>query len=228
MIDRRYFAALAIAVFTLSVLVRPVQAQQQRVSVPASVLEQYVGEYVYPEGTTLKVTLSGDTLFREDPGRRVPMIPLSETMFRLGGSLTVEFVTHKSYGTTLILGNGTNMEFRLPRKGSRPVPAPTPKAVHVPRSVLERYVGEYEYIRGQMNRTDLRVFIHLREGVLTQKLDTNDERVLIPLSETRFNVSGTALVTEFVIDDAGVTQVMGSGGRVMLARLKPKTEKEIK
>jgi hypothetical protein len=222
MIDHRFFAALAMAVCTITGVVRPVQGQQQPVRVPTSVLQQYVGEYVYPEGTTLKVTLSGDTLFREDPGRRVAMVPLSENVFRLGGSLTAEFVTDKRYGVTMILGNGANMEFRLPRKGSRPVPAPTPKAVHVPRSVLERYVGEYEYIRGQMNRTDLRVFIHLREDVLTQKLDTNDERVLIPLSETRFNVSGTALVTEFVIDDAGVTQVMGSAGREMLARLKSK------
>ena len=141
------------------------------------------------------------------------MVPLSESVFRLGGSLTAEFVSEKTYGTTMILGNGANMEFRLPRKGSRPVPAPKPKEVDVPTSVLQRYVGEYEYIRGQMERTDLRVFIRLRGHALTQQLDNNEERHLIPLSETRFNVSGTLLVTEFVVDDAGVTQVMGSGGR---------------
>ena len=222
MIDRRHYAALAMAIFAVGVLGRPLHAQQQRVRVPTPVLQQYVGEYVYPEGTTLKVTLSGDTLFREDPGRRIPMVPLSEAVFRLGGSLTAEFVFHKSYGTTMILGNGANMEFRLPRKGSRPVPPPAPKEVDVPTSVLQQYVGEYEYIRGQMERTDLRVFIRLRGHALTQQLDNNEERHLIPLSETRFNVSGTALVTEFVIDDAGVTQVMGSGGREMLARLKRK------
>ena len=215
-------ASLAFVV-ALSVVARPIAAQQQQpVRVPRAVLEKYVGEYVYPEGNTLRITLSGDTLFREDPARRVVMVPLSETEFSLGGKLTMEFVTGDAGAVTIILGNGANMEFRLPRKGTRPVAAPKPKAVHVPRSVLQRYVGEYEYIPGQMNRTDLRVYIFLREDVLTQKLDNNDERVLIPLSETRFNVSGTALVTEFVIDDAGVTQIMGSGGREMLARLKPK------
>lgn len=215
-------AALACLV-VLTIAARPIAAQQQQaVHVPRSVLQNYVGEYVYPEGNTLRITLNGDTLFREDPGRRVAMTPLSETVFRLGGSLTMEFVSDATRAVTIILGNGANMEFRLPRKGTRPILPSKPKAVHVPKSVLQRYVGEYEYVAGQMNRTDLRVWIHLREDALTQKLDSNDERVLIPLSETRFNVSGTSLVVEFVIDDAGVTQVMGSGGREMLARLKPK------
>ena len=219
--NRRY-AGIAAVVIALLITAGPIRAQPARVSVPKPVLEQYVGEYVYPEGNTLMISLSGDTLFRVDGSRRIPMVPLSETVFRLGPGLTMEFVTDKAYGTTIILGNGANMEFRLPRKGTRPVPAPRPKAVHVPRSVLQRYVGEYEYIPGQMNRTDLRVFIKLVGDGLTQTLDTNAPVALIPLSETRFSVSGTALVTEFVIDDAGVTQVMGSGDRVMLARLKPK------
>ena len=133
--------------------------------------------------------------------------------------MTMEFVSDEKRAVTIILGNGANMEFRLPRKGTRPILPPTPNAVPVPKSVLQRYVGEYEYTPGQMNRTDLRVWIQLREDVLTQKLDTNDEKVLIPLSETRFAVSGTALVVEFVVDDAGVTQVMGSGGRKMVARM---------
>lgn len=223
MINRQYALGMAFGVLALTIAVQPMEAQQGRVHVPRSVLEQYVGEYVYPEGNnTLRISLNGDTLFREDGARRVALVPASQTVFRLGPRLTMEFVTDQTRGTTIILGNGANMEFRLPRKGTRPVLPPTPKAVHVPKSVLQRYVGEYEYIRGQMDRTDLRVFIHLREDVLTQKLDTNDERVLIPLSQTRFSVSGTSLVTEFVIDDAGVTQVMGSGGREMLARLKPK------
>ena len=214
-------AALA-CVVALTIVARPVAAQQQPVRVPTSVLEKYVGEYVYPEGTTLRITLNGDTLFREGAGQRLVLVPLSETTFKLGPGFTMEFVTDDAGAFTIILSNGINTEFRLPRKGTRPVPAPRITGVHVPKSVLRRYVGEYEYIAGQMKRTDLRVWIHLREDVLTQKTNGIDERVLIPLSETRFNVSGTSLVTEFVIDDAGVTQVMGSGGREMLARLKPK------
>jgi hypothetical protein len=48
-----------------------------------------------------------------------------------------------------------------------------------------------------------------------------EEHVLTPISETRFRVGNTALVTEFVIDEAGVTQVMGTGFQQLLARLKP-------
>jgi hypothetical protein len=46
--------------------------------------------------------------------------------------------------------------------------------------------------------------------------------ILIPISETRFRVAGTSLMLEFVVDEAGVTQVLGSGGQQMLARLRPK------
>jgi hypothetical protein len=34
-------------------------------------------------------------------------------------------------------------------------------------------------------------------------------------------VGNTSLGTEFVVDEAGVTQVMGTGFQQMLARLKP-------
>lgn len=45
--------------------------------------------------------------------------------------------------------------------------------------------------------------------------------ILTPISETRFRVGNTSLVTEFVVDEAGVTQVMGSGFQQLLARLRP-------
>jgi hypothetical protein len=44
----------------------------------------------------------------------------------------------------------------------------------------------------------------------------------VPVSDTRFTVANTSLVTEFVVDDAGVTQVMGSGFQQLLARLTSK------
>jgi hypothetical protein len=50
----------------------------------------------------------------------------------------------------------------------------------------------------------------------------SDEVILTPISKTRFRVGTTLLVTEFVIDDAGVTQIMGSGFQQMLARLTSK------
>jgi hypothetical protein len=49
------------------------------------------------------------------------------------------------------------------------------------------------------------------------------ETVLTPLSDTQFRVAGTSLITEFVVDEAGVTQVLGSGFQQLLARLMTKS-----
>ena len=57
-------------------------------------------------------------------------------------------------------------------------------AVRVPRSVLERYVGDYV--------------------------------------DTRFKVGTTSAIVEFVVDEAGVMQVLGSGFQQSLARLTSK------
>jgi hypothetical protein len=92
--------------------------------------------------------------------------------------------------------------------------------VRVPRPVLERYVGTYDYLPGQMGRNDLTVVVRLEGDTLIRE-GTGPRAVLTPLSETRFRVGNTSLVTEFVVDEAGVTQVMGTGFQQLLARLRP-------
>ena len=219
MIDRRYVIRIGIAlgVLALTITVSPVEAQQQAaVRVPRTVLERYVGEYRYPDGGTLKVGLQGDTLVQEAPARRVAYTPISETLFMLGPVFTAEFVDEAG-GLTQILSDGAGVEYRLRRKGAPKVPPPAPAAaVHVPRSVLERYVGVYEYIPGQMQRTDLRIRVRLRGDTLIREMGA--EAVLTPVSETRFRVGNTSLMVEFVVDEAGVTQILGSGFQQMLAR----------
>src|SRR5262245_26726937 len=204
----------------LTIAILPIQAPQAPVRVPTSVLERYVGEWVYPDGERVSVRLQGDTLFREIPGQRIPLVPLSETLFRLGPVFTAEFVIDQKGGITQILTDGS-VEFRLTRKGSPPAALPaSPAAVSVPKSVLERYVGVYEYIPGQMKRTDLRVVVRLKGDTLIR--DMGMQQILTPLSETRFRVAGTSLIVEFVVDEAGVTQILGLGGQQMLARLQRK------
>lgn len=210
-------AAIALSVLTLSITVRPMEAQQAAtVHVPRPVLEGYVGDYLYPDGTTFKVRVEGDTLVQELPGRRVTYTPISETLFMLGPVFTAEFVSEGG-GMTQILSDGAGVEYRLRRKGAPPAPPrPADPAVRVPRAVLERYVGVYEFIPGQMQRTDLRIRIRLKGDTLVR--DMGQEAVLIPLSETLFRVGDTSLMVEFVVDDWGVTQVLGSGFQQMLAR----------
>jgi hypothetical protein len=218
MINRQ--RVIAACVLALAVAVQPTHAKQAPVRVPKAILERYVGEYVYPDGDVIWVRLRGDTLFREIPGQQVPFVPISDTLFRMGPVFTAEFVIDQAGGITQILTDGA-VEFRLRRKGS-PAAAlpPAAAAVRVPKSVLERYVGVYEYIPGQMTRTDLRIVVSLKGDTLIRDLGT--QQILTPISETRFRVGGTSLIVEFVVDEAGVTQVLGSGGQQMLARLKPK------
>lgn len=217
---RPTLVASAIALCIAS-LVAASQAGAQAIRVPRSVLEQYVGEYAYPEGNTISITLSGDTLFREIPGQRVALEPLSNTRFRMGGVFTAEFVLDDAGGATQLLSDGVDVEFRLNRRrtgGAAVVTSAAPAARRVPRAVLERYVGTYDYIPGQMGRTDLFVLVALRGDTLIRSMGGRNVSVLTPISETQFRVGNTSMLVEFVVDDAGVTQVMGSGFQQLLAR----------
>ena len=223
MINRQCDAGIAAGVLALAISVVPLEAQAP-VPVPRSVLERYVGEYDQ-NGSTVEITLNGDTLFREMPGQRVVLVPISETMFRMGPVFTAEFVIDQAGGVTQVLSDGIDIEYRLPRKGSRKASPPAPPAatVRVPRAVLERYVGTYEFIPGQMGRTDLRAVVRLEGDRLVRWM--GKEEVLTPVSETRFRVGSTRLMVEFVVDEAGVTQVMGSGFQQLLARLTSKADR---
>jgi hypothetical protein len=222
---KRQYVAVALAVLALAIAAGPVALigaeQQAPVRVPRAVLERYVGDYDQ-DGNTIKILLQGDTLIREVPGQRVILVPISDTLFRMGPVFTAEFVSDPAGGVTLVFSDGIDIEYRLPRKGSRaaPPPAQAGATVRVPRSVLERYVGTYEYIPGQMSRTDLRVVVRLEGDTLIREM--GKDVVLTPISETRFRVGNTRMMVEFVVDEAGVTQVMGSGFQQMLARLEKK------
>ena len=217
MINRRY-AAIAAAVLALAIAAAPAEAQTP-VRVPTSVLERYVGEYDQ-NGSTVKILVTGDTLVRETSGQRIAFVPISETLFRIGPVFTVEFVIDQAGGVTQVITDGVGMEFRLPRKGSpaAPPPAPPVATVRVPRPVLERYVGTYDCIPGPMHRYDL--VVERLEGDTLIREGAGPTAILTPISETRFRVGNTSLVTEFVVDEAGVTQVMGTGFQQLLARLR--------
>ena len=212
--------ALGILALTIAVGARTDAPQQAAVRVPRAVLEKYVGDYLYPDGAPFKLRLDGDTLVQEAPGRRHAYTPISETLFMLGPVFTAEFVMEGG-GLTQILSDGAGVEYRLRRKGDPPMPKPAPPTpVPVPRSVLERYVGVYEYIPGQMQRTDLRVVVRLEGDTLVRQMGA--EETLTPLSDTRFKVGSTSLMMEFVVDDWGVTAILGSGFQQMLTRLTSK------
>lgn len=194
--------------------------QQAPVRIPRAVLEKYAGDYVYPDGAPFTIALEGDTLVQVAQNRRLPYTPLSETLFMLGPVFTAEFIVEDG-ALTQVLSDGAAVEYRLRRKGAPKVqPRRAVAEVKVPQSVLERYVGVYEYIPGQMQRTDLRIRIRLKGDTLIREM--GPEAVLTPVSETKFRVGDTSLMVEFVVDDWGVTQILGTGFQQMLARLTSK------
>jgi hypothetical protein len=215
-------AGIAVSVLALLITARRGEAQYVMVRVPTSVLERYVGEYAYPGGNTVMVRLRGDTLFREIPGQQVPFVPLSETRFQLGPVFTAEFVIDDKGGVTQILSDGVAVEYRLVRKGSSAATqTAVAPAVRIPKSVLERYAGEYEFIPGQMGRTDLLVSVRLKGDTLLGAMSGVQEVVLTPISETRFRYGSTSIAWEFVSDQSnGVTLVMGTGSQQLKARRK--------
>ena len=218
-------AAVTASVFVVAIAAPRMEAQQQApVRVPAAVLERYVGEYVYPDGeSTWVVSRSGDTLFHLSSNQRFDYVPISETKFAVGTVVTAEFFIDEAGGVTQILSDGVGLAYRLRRKGSPPehpaaLAAALPPAVRVPKSVLRRYVGTYEYLPGQMSRTDLTVVIRL-EGDKLIREGAGPTVILTPISETRFMAGNDpSFVVEFVIDDAGVTQIMGLGYQQMVVR----------
>lgn len=204
------FARIAAGVLALAVAVHPVAAQNPTaVSVPRSVLERYVGEYVYPAGTILVMRLRGDTLIRDLNGKEDVYVPLSETRFRVGSSpFVAAFAIDQAGAVTQTLKAGDGPDLRLLRA----------EAGAVPTSVLERYVGDYQFM------PRLTVMVRLRGHLLTGQQAGGPEIALMPVSETRFTVGtgGTAMEVEFTTDkDGALTQVVRQGTYELRARRRP-------
>ena len=92
------------------------------VKVPAAILKKYVGVYDFEKDEafgirTLDVTLGGDQLFIDFNGKgKVPLMPLSETMFspRLLG--TYEFIVDDKGEVTHVLAHGVESTAKAVRR----------------------------------------------------------------------------------------------------------------
>jgi hypothetical protein len=214
-------ARAAVGVLALTIAIRPVQGQQPpqpqqpAVSVPRAVLERYVGEYLYPTGSLVLIRLRGDTLIREMNGQQDVYTPLSETRFKAGNTqLVADFVTDQAGVVTQILkpggGRGGLPEIRLARLS----------AGSVPKAVLERYVGDYQFL------PRLTIAVRVEGQILVGQLPGGPQTVLVPVSETRFTVGtgNNQMDVEFVTDKAGaVTKVVRQGAYELRATRKPKS-----
>src|SRR6476661_4463716 len=96
----------ALVVVALTVAGSTVKAQQP-VRVPTSVLQRYEGEWVYPDGNSVMIRLDGETLYRVIPNQKMPLVPMSQTLFRVGPNFTAEFILDEKGGATQILSSGS-------------------------------------------------------------------------------------------------------------------------
>jgi hypothetical protein len=85
----------------------------------------------------------------------------------------------------------------------QPMAAQKQTPVSVPKTVLEKYAGEY-----QLN-PQVTAVVRVKGDQLIREI-MGQQQVFIPISETRFKLGGGEV--EFVIDEAGgVTMVVGKG-----------------
>jgi len=85
----------------------------------------------------------------------------------------------------------------------QPMQAQKQAAVSVPKSVLEKYVGEYQLT------PQVTAVVRIKGDKLIREI-MGQEQVFTPISETRFKLGSGEV--EFVIDQAGgVTMVVGTG-----------------
>jgi hypothetical protein len=102
-------------------------AEEKSLKIAPGILARYVGAYEFADPNTfgiriVNVSLSGEQLFADFDGKgRLPLVPLSETMFspRLLG--TYEFVTDDRGVVTHLLAHGIEVSSRAVR---RPAPVP--------------------------------------------------------------------------------------------------------
>jgi hypothetical protein len=123
---------------------------------------------------------------------------------------TAEFVIDSAGVVTQIVKTATGPEMRAARIA----------AGSVPKSVLERYVGEYEFM------PKLSFVVRLRgETLAGQQTSGGPEVALVPVSENRFTIGAgnTQIQVEFVTDKTGkMTKVVRQGTYEMRATRKSK------
>jgi hypothetical protein len=91
-------------------------------------------------------------------------------------------------------------------------------AVRVPRSVLERYVGEYEYPSGAI------IVVRLQGDTLVRQA-WNQQGAYTALSATRFRLGDIGVIVDFVVEPSGgVTKIVNNdAGEIFRTTRKPLT-----
>jgi hypothetical protein len=176
----------------------PLLAQPTNVTVPATTLESYVGQYELTPGFVITIRKEADRVTAQATGQpRLRLTARSETDFQVSGvEASLTFVKDKDGKVTqLVLHQNGDHEAR---KISGDVPQDR-VAIKLDSKLLDGYVGQYELGPGE-------VFTIRREGEKLRAQLTGQPSVPIqPESETNFF---------YTVVDAQLTFVKDAKGKV--------------
>jgi CubicO group peptidase (beta-lactamase class C family) len=125
-------------------------AERKEITIPASVLAQYVGTYAFAPGINMLITLQGDQLSAKlGPQPSFPIYPESEMKFFLKVvDAQIEFVKNEKGEVTDLILHQNGRDQKAPRTSTKVELPPERKAIEVPADVLKNNVGVYALAPG--------------------------------------------------------------------------------
>lgn len=159
------------------------------------ILKQWVGTYIYDDGTIRYVTFNDGSLYSQRKGGQVMKInALSETEFFFDESMTTLTFGINNAQRTAVLSNRIAKNFG---KEMDLAPEKELETTVVPETILATYVGTYELQPG------FNVDITHKGQQLFAKATGQDAFELFAQSETTFFAKVTPLKVIFIKDDSG-------------------------
>lgn len=186
----------------------------KRAAVDPASLEPFYGVYGADGGERRFFAKEGKLFTQRSGGPALEALPAGDNKFFYSDSLTW-FEMRKERGTpqmAMYQQGAAKAELSL-RTGPMP---PEPKLVELPKSVLDRYVGDYLAAMGVA-----KVAI-AEDGPMTLQLGGQRPVPIKPVSETEFLVDGVDAKVVFHLEGAAVKRlVIHQGGRELPAERSP-------
>jgi hypothetical protein len=180
----------------------PMIAQDgKEITVPPTILAQYVGTYELAPNFHIMVTLEGNQLMVQASGQpKIPVFASSEKKFFYKVvDAQIEFFKDDKGAVSHLVLYQNNREGKAPRIGDTVLER---KEVAVSRDILSKYVGTYEVQPG------IDAVITLEGDQLMAQVTGQPRFPLFAESETKFFFKVVDAQTEFIKDDKGVVTHM--------------------